>query len=158
MFDKKEFDLYFNMPHRVELKADEEGGFFVSIPDLPGCYSQAETIQDAYDMILDAKKAWIETALENGDTISEPTDEKKYSGRLLLRIPPQLHSELAEKANLQGVSLNQYLTYLLTKENEKQPIKLESHYHRVSIIENVDVRVEVPKEETYGQLPNNRAK
>ena len=39
-------------------------------------------------------------------------DEPKptYSGRLLLRIPPELHAEVARQAELEHVSLNQFIT------------------------------------------------
>ena len=39
-------------------------------------------------------------------------DEPKpaYSGRLLLRMPPELHAEVARQAELEKVSLNQFIT------------------------------------------------
>jgi hypothetical protein len=39
-------------------------------------------------------------------------DEPKpaYSGRLLLRMPPELHAEVARKAELEQISLNQFIT------------------------------------------------
>ncbi len=42
------------------------------------------------------------------------TDENgSHSGRLLLRMPPSLHSELAQAAERQGMSLNAYITRIL---------------------------------------------
>lgn len=157
MIEKEKINPYVEMSHKIEIKKSEDGGFFVSIPDLPGCFSQADTMVEAYEIILDAKKAWIEVALETGETIPEPSDEKKHSGKMLLRIPPELHSELALNADLQGVSLNQYLTYLLTKTNEKQSIKVEPHFHKYNI-DKVEVKIESPKSETYGNEPINRIK
>lgn len=40
---------------------------------------------------------------------------KKFSGQLRLRMPSSLHRELSEKAEQEGVSLNSYLVYLLSK-------------------------------------------
>ena len=37
-----------------------------------------------------------------------------YSGKLSLRVPRSLHKELAERAKLEGVSLNQYALYKLS--------------------------------------------
>ena len=45
----------------------------------------------------------------------EPDDAPRYSGRILLRMPPELHGELAERAERDGVSLNQLLTRLLAE-------------------------------------------
>lgn len=38
-----------------------------------------------------------------------------YGGRILLRIPKSLHKRLAEEARLEGVSLNQYALYKLSR-------------------------------------------
>ena len=38
-----------------------------------------------------------------------------YSGRLVLRIPRSLHRDLKEKAAAEGVSLNQYMLYKLSR-------------------------------------------
>lgn len=38
-----------------------------------------------------------------------------YSGRLMLRIPKELHKSLAEAAKANGVSLNQYAAYKLAR-------------------------------------------
>ena len=37
-----------------------------------------------------------------------------YSGRIVLRIPRSLHKSLKEAAQLEGVSLNQYMLYKLS--------------------------------------------
>lgn len=40
---------------------------------------------------------------------------EEYSGKLVLRIPRSLHKELKEAAEVEGVSLNQYMLYKLAK-------------------------------------------
>ncbi len=40
---------------------------------------------------------------------------REYSGKLMLRIPKELHQALAEAAKENGVSLNQYALYKLSK-------------------------------------------
>lgn len=42
----------------------------------------------------------------HGEPIPEPLAEKRYSGEFRVRIPPELHRELALLAAEQGVSLN----------------------------------------------------
>lgn len=41
--------------------------------------------------------------------------QREYSGRLLLRIPKELHKQLTEAAKENGVSLNQYALYKLAR-------------------------------------------
>lgn len=42
----------------------------------------------------------------NGESVPEPLAIKKYSGHFMVRIPPELHRELALEAAESGVSLN----------------------------------------------------
>ncbi len=38
-----------------------------------------------------------------------------YSGKFLMRVPKRLHAQMAKAAKAQGMSLNQYVLYLLTE-------------------------------------------
>lgn len=112
----KTLNDYMAMSYRMEIVEDkDEGGFVVSYPDLPGCITCGETIESAVTNALDAKKAWIETALKEGIEIHEPDSLDDYSGQFKLRIPRSLHRDLAEHSQREGVSMNQYCVYLLSK-------------------------------------------
>ena len=104
------------LPYRMEIVEDhDEGGFVVSFPDLPGCITFGETVEAAVENAKDAKQAWLEAALEDGIPIREPDDLENYSGQFKLRIPRSLHKSLTEHAKREGVSMNQYCVYLLSK-------------------------------------------
>ena len=110
----KTLNDYMAMSYRMEIVEDkDEGGFVVSYPDLPGCITCGETVESAVANALDAKKAWIEAALENGVEIHEPDSLENYSGQFKLRIPRSLHRSLAEHSQREGISMNQYCVYLL---------------------------------------------
>lgn len=112
----KTFNEYMALPYRLEIVEDqEEGGFVVSYPDLPGCITCGDTIEDAMNNAKDAKKAWIEAALEEGIEINEPDSIEDYSGQFKLRIPKTLHRTLALNAKREGISMNQYCVYLLSR-------------------------------------------
>lgn len=112
----KDLQYYLSLPYRIILIPAEESGYVVEIPDLPGCLSQGETIDEAMEMIQDAKIAWIETALENGIEIPEPEhDGEEYSGKFNVRVPKSLHKILVDKAKEEHVSLNQYIIYQLAR-------------------------------------------
>ena len=64
---------YMAMSYRMEIVEDkDEGGFVVSYPDLPGCITCGETVENAVANALDAKKTWFEAALEESVKIHEP--------------------------------------------------------------------------------------
>ena len=58
---------------------------------------------------------WIETAYESGDDIPLPSTDETYRGKLLLRMPKSLHRRLAEEAEGENVSLNQYIVSVLSR-------------------------------------------
>lgn len=112
----KTINYYLSLPYRLEIIPDtEEGGFVAAYPDLPGCITCGETVESAVSNANDAKKAWLEAALEDGININEPNNTEKYSGQFKLRIPKSLHKSLAEHSKQEGISMNQYCLYLLTK-------------------------------------------
>lgn len=51
----------------------EEDGYFIIFPDLLGCMTQVETIDEIPHMAEDARQGWIETEYERGAEIPEPT-------------------------------------------------------------------------------------
>jgi predicted HicB family RNase H-like nuclease len=81
-----------------------------------------ETKEDALANIEDAKRAWIEAAMEDGLSIPEPLSLDDYSGQFKLRIPKSLHRSLAEHAREEGTSMNQYCLYLLSKNDTAEGV------------------------------------
>ena len=109
-------DEYMRLPYKMEITPDtEEGGFVVSYPELPGCISIGDTVEEAYANAMDAKLAWLEAAIDNNTVIAEPFNADDYSGQIKLRIPKSLHKSLAEHSKQEGISMNQYCLYLLSK-------------------------------------------
>lgn len=112
----KNLEYYLRLPYRLELVPDlEEGGYVVSFPELPGCLSSGETVEAALANAEDAKTTWLTAALEEGIDINEPIALENYSGQFKLRLPKSLHKILAENSKREGVSMNQYCVYLLSK-------------------------------------------
>ena len=112
----KTLNEYMSMSYKMEIIEDQdEGGFVISYPDLPGCITCGETIESAMKNAKDAKREWIRAALEEGIEIYEPDSLENYSGQFKLRIPRSLHRSLAEHSQREGISMNQYCVYLLSK-------------------------------------------
>lgn len=51
----------------------------------------------------------------NGEEIPESVATKKYSGRFMVRIPPELHRQLALQALEAGISLNRLASDRLSR-------------------------------------------
>lgn len=47
------------LDYAVILEPAEEGGYVVSVPVLPGCFTQGETVEEALDMAKDAIKGYL---------------------------------------------------------------------------------------------------
>lgn len=104
--------------------SDEDGGYIALATDLTGCSAFGETQEQALSELRDAMSAWVEAARAAGNPIPErsvPVELSKFSGRFLLRMPRDLHSNLALRSQSEGVSLNQYIVYLLTKASVVDP-------------------------------------
>lgn len=67
MAAKREFD--------VVLEAAEEGGFVVSVPDLPGCWTQGESRDEALANAKEAIAAYLGALEELGRPLPKPQRE-----------------------------------------------------------------------------------
>lgn len=98
-----------------QIQRIKDMGVRLMVLELPGCITCGETIERAVENAADAKKAWLEAALEEGIEIHEPGSLEEYSGQFKIRMPRSLHRDLAEHSKKEGISMNQYCIYLLSK-------------------------------------------
>jgi antitoxin HicB len=60
-------------PYTVRhLEEDEGSGFIIEFPDLPGCMSEGDNLEEAIKNGREAVLAWIEVAKEEGRKIPDP--------------------------------------------------------------------------------------
>lgn len=59
--------------YQVLLEPAEEGGYNVTVPDLPGCYTYGEDFKDAISMAADVLKLYVAEQLDEGIALPEPT-------------------------------------------------------------------------------------
>jgi antitoxin HicB len=115
---EKNLDYYLGLPYTIEVIRDageEYSGWFARVVELPGCMTQGDTFEELGEMIEDAMRGWIETALEDGQEIPEPRPVESYSGKFIVRVPRSLHRELVDAAEREGVSLNMFVSTALGK-------------------------------------------
>lgn len=95
------------------LSKDEGGGYSVSFPDIPGCWSDGATPEEAIENGRDALQSWLVVAQEFGDKVPKPFSA--VSGRFVQRVPRSLHAQLIEHAKAEGVSLNTLVVSLVSE-------------------------------------------
>jgi len=112
---EKDIDYYLKLPYTIELLPALEGGYFMRVRELRGCLSDGETPEEALRNIEEAKRLWLEVAIEEKHPIPEPRWEESFSGKFVVRLPKSLHRDLVEQAEREDVSLNQLINVLLAQ-------------------------------------------
>ncbi len=65
--------------YKIHLHKEEEGGYTVSVPSLPGCITYGETIDEAILMAKEAITLYIEELQERGENIPDDKNTLEYS-------------------------------------------------------------------------------
>lgn len=111
---------YYEMEYPIVLKevTDQNGTYWIAEhPDLPGCKTHGATKEEALLNLEDAKKGWVYAKICDNETIPEPNsckDIEECSGRILVRLPKELHYKLLKKAKADETSLNQEILFLIS--------------------------------------------
>jgi predicted RNase H-like HicB family nuclease len=96
--------------------SEEDEGYIAIAPDLPGSSAFGESEGEALQELDEVIAGWIAATKAVGNPVPPPsTPSKQHSGKLLVRMPRSLHRDLAEDAAREGVSLNQYVVFVLSK-------------------------------------------
>ncbi len=134
--EREPLNRYLDLQYPVRFVADPDGGYVAVFPDLPGCMTQGETLEEAAAMAEDARRGWIEVEYERGHDIPLPSYPEEYSGKFNVRLPRSLHRSLATAAEEEGVSLNQYVVAVLSRGDAQARVQrrldtLEAELHAI---------------------------
>lgn len=103
-------------PFEISLLSDEDGGgYLITFPDLPGCMSDGDTVEEAIANGADAEKAWLRASEKWGDPLPAPGGGPVKKGEFRTRVPASLHARLAARAKQEGVSMNTLAVALLAE-------------------------------------------
>jgi antitoxin HicB len=94
------------------LSKAEGGGYLVDYPDIPGCMSDGETIEEAIKNGREALHDCIEVFKESGRKIPKPTIE---AAQWRQRLPRTLYAKLKKQAENEGVSINSLVTAIIAE-------------------------------------------
>lgn len=93
------------------LSADEGGGYLVEYPDIPGCMSDGETIQEAIANGREALRDCLEVFRESGRKAKPGIEAAQWRQRL----PRTLYVKLIREAQREGVSINSFVTAIIAE-------------------------------------------
>jgi predicted RNase H-like HicB family nuclease len=82
--------------------------FGVVVPDLPGCFSAGDTLDEAFSNAEEAAAAWIDAALDAGQVVPTPSPaddlrtRPEFDGWLfgVITIDPALLDDTIERVNV----------------------------------------------------------
>lgn len=125
---------------------EDEGGYSVEVPDLKGCYTQGETLEEAIEMAQDAALGWILTSIEENEEIPKASQiqdikitnkngfvslvlldlekyTQKYGSRKSVKKTLSIPEWLNERAEKIGVNFSKTLQEALLKKVIKAKTK-----------------------------------
>ena len=112
---REEVNRIVGRPYTRELVPNEDGTWFARIIEFPGCMTEGKTRMKALANLDDAMVDWLVVHLEDGDPIPEPLTAENFSGKFLVRVSKTLHRDLSVRAELEGISLNQFVSTQLAR-------------------------------------------
>ena len=103
--------------HIISPLSDDGGGYMITFPDLPGCMSDGETMEEVLVNGRDAFNSWIAAQMDMGRRIPAPThyDEEGKPVKFVQRLPRSLHASLQARAKAEGVSINTLVLALIAE-------------------------------------------
>lgn len=65
--------------YRIFLQKENEGGYTVTVPLLPGCITYGKTVDEAIEMAKEAIELYIESLAAHGEEIPTEKNTLEYS-------------------------------------------------------------------------------
>jgi predicted HicB family RNase H-like nuclease len=93
--------------------SDEDNCYIGSAPPIIGQSCHGTTEAAVLKQLNTIVEEWVEILLRDGKPLPTPSAGKSYSGKFLVRIPPELHQKAVVKAMARGESLNQFVAEAL---------------------------------------------
>ena len=95
--------------------SEEDQIYIGSVPGWIGKCCHGDNEEKVYKELCQIVDEWIEIYKNDLMVLPPSTAEKKYSGKFVMRIDPELHKMLTVKALNAGESLNNYCRKLLRR-------------------------------------------
>ncbi len=105
----REIDKYI---YRV-MWSEEDGEFIGLCAEFPSLSWLAPTSEEALKGIRSVVEECVRDMVQNNEDIPVPISTRRYSGKFMVRVPPEVHRHLAVEAAESRVSLNRLVSVKL---------------------------------------------
>ena len=107
---QKEIDRY---TYRV-IWSEEDEQYVGLCAEFPSLSWLASSPEDALRGIIKVAAKVVRDMKADGEPVPEPICSKRYSGKFMVRVPPELHRRIALEAAEEGISLNRLVSTKLS--------------------------------------------
>jgi predicted HicB family RNase H-like nuclease len=95
--------------------SEEDNEYVGLCTEFPSLSWLAKTPEEALKGIRKVVSDVVADMCRNDEQPPEPLAAKHYSGKFMVRVPPQVHQKLAVEAAESGVSLNRFVSMKLSE-------------------------------------------
>jgi predicted HicB family RNase H-like nuclease len=95
--------------------SDDDNEYVGLSAEFPSLSWLASTPEAALKGIRKVVEDVVKDMRDNGEEVPEPIASRRYSGKFMVRVPPEVHRNLAIKAAEAGVSLNRLASSKLSQ-------------------------------------------
>ena len=95
--------------------AEDDGEYVGLCTEFPSLSWLASTPQAALRGIRTAVAEAVEDMMKEGEPVPSPLANRPFSGKFVVRVPPETHRRLATEAAEAGVSLNRLVSEKLAR-------------------------------------------
>ena len=97
--------------------SEEDGEYVGLCAEFPSLSWLESSPEAAFSGIRKIVAEVVADMMTTGETIPEPLSDRKFSGKFMVRVPPETHRALAIRAAEEGVSLNRLVSSRLANES-----------------------------------------
>lgn len=94
--------------------SEDDNEFVGLCVEFPSLSYLASSPQKALGGIMNVVEEVVKDMKDNNETIPEPLSSRHYSGKFMVRVPPEVHRQLAIEAAEENISLNRLISSKLS--------------------------------------------
>jgi predicted HicB family RNase H-like nuclease len=94
---------------------DDDQCYVGSAPPLIGQSGHGKTESNVIKQLQAIVEEWVELLLVDGKPLPEGTADRRFSGKFVVRLSPEIHRKAALKAMARGESLNEFVSETLAR-------------------------------------------